>query len=370
MSAQAKVKKRQSNLELFRIFLMLGIVAHHYVVHSGLLDLVYASGGKLNTQNLFIVILGMWGKIGINCFILITGYFMCKSKITLEKFLKLVLQVIFYDVIIYFGFVLLGKTELTLSGIKDAFFPISGFTANFTGCFLVFYLFIPFLNILIANLDRKKHLMLLVLSIFWFSLVAVMPDFPVAVNYVFWFMIIYLIGAYIRLYLSKPNRQQLKVSIVITAGCVVICILSVIFGLKMGREWLYWFVMDSNKFLAVIMSVALFMLFLNIKMKYHPVINKIASATFGVLLIHDNGWVMRRILWVSLLKNASFYGRKMLYIHAPLAILGTFMVCVIIDLLRAKFLEKPVLKLALRWSRSRVLRRLLCYHGKDQTRAS
>lgn len=31
-------KKRQSNLELFRCIVMLLIIAHHYVVNSGLLD--------------------------------------------------------------------------------------------------------------------------------------------------------------------------------------------------------------------------------------------------------------------------------------------------------------------------------------------
>lgn len=33
-------KCRQSNLELFRIIMMLVIIAHHYVVNSGLLDLI------------------------------------------------------------------------------------------------------------------------------------------------------------------------------------------------------------------------------------------------------------------------------------------------------------------------------------------
>lgn len=31
---------RQSNLELFRIILMMGIIAHHFVVNSGLLDMM------------------------------------------------------------------------------------------------------------------------------------------------------------------------------------------------------------------------------------------------------------------------------------------------------------------------------------------
>ena len=84
-------KQRDSNLELFRIITMLLIVAHHFVVNSGLT----ATKGPINasptSQNsMFLLLFGAWGKIGINCFVMITGYFMCKSIITAKKFAKLV----------------------------------------------------------------------------------------------------------------------------------------------------------------------------------------------------------------------------------------------------------------------------------------
>ena len=59
-------KQRNSNLELYRIIVMLSIVAHHYVVNSGLV------GGVIDEQyvsanSLFYWLFGMWGKTGINC---------------------------------------------------------------------------------------------------------------------------------------------------------------------------------------------------------------------------------------------------------------------------------------------------------------
>lgn len=78
-------KQRESGIELFRIIAMLLIVAHHYVVNSGVTQLL---GGDY-FKDLFYYLFGMWGKTGINCFVLITGYFMCQSNITLRKFLKL-----------------------------------------------------------------------------------------------------------------------------------------------------------------------------------------------------------------------------------------------------------------------------------------
>lgn len=57
------VKERKSNLELFRIVSMLVIVAHHYVVNSGLLDLVYDSP-SLRMNDIFLLIFGGGGQDG------------------------------------------------------------------------------------------------------------------------------------------------------------------------------------------------------------------------------------------------------------------------------------------------------------------
>ena len=81
-------KQRNSNLELMRILLMLGMIAHHYVVNSGVEALYDLSSFSWDVW--FLQIFGMFGKTGINCFTLLTGYFMVKSNITLKKFLKTV----------------------------------------------------------------------------------------------------------------------------------------------------------------------------------------------------------------------------------------------------------------------------------------
>lgn len=105
-------KHRESNLELFRILTMLLIVTHHYVVLSGLPDEIMAD--PLSLKSIYLYIFGAWGKIGINCFVLITGYFMCTSRITLRKFVKLVGEVEFYSVTIYLMFYTGGVRTLLI----------------------------------------------------------------------------------------------------------------------------------------------------------------------------------------------------------------------------------------------------------------
>ena len=54
---EAKVS-RSSNLELLRIIAMLVIVAHHYVVNSGLMTLIKANPENINS--IMLLIFG-WG---------------------------------------------------------------------------------------------------------------------------------------------------------------------------------------------------------------------------------------------------------------------------------------------------------------------
>ena len=52
---------RSSNIELFRILSMLMIVAHHYVVNSGLINCIDAQS-TLRFQDYFLLLFGWGGK--------------------------------------------------------------------------------------------------------------------------------------------------------------------------------------------------------------------------------------------------------------------------------------------------------------------
>ena len=109
------IKNRESGLELFRIITMLLIVIHHYVVNSGITS--YLQLSQAPTKFFFFYCVGAFGKTGINCFVLITGYFMCRSKITLRKFLKLFLEVMFYKITITLAFVIFQPGQWTLRSV-------------------------------------------------------------------------------------------------------------------------------------------------------------------------------------------------------------------------------------------------------------
>lgn len=346
-NAKGKVaKQRDSSIELFRIITMFMIVAHHYIVNFGVIGEI-TQANVLSVNGLFSLLWGWGGKTGINCFVLITGYFMCKSNITLKKFLKLIFEVEFYGIVIYSIFLMSGYESFSLKSFVKAVIPIYGIGTSFTSSYLVFLCFIPFLNILIKAMNEKQHRNLLITSLIIGSLLQTFLMAPSAFTYVGWFMVIYFIGSYIRLYRQELFNNR-KVWTIAAAISLLLSLASVVAGAfvfyKFGKNASYYFVADSNKVLAVITSVSLFVFFKNHKINYNPVINTIAASTFGVFLIHTRGDRMRQWLWKDTLKNVGAFHTDTFIIHAVVSVLAIYIICTLIDIARIYLLEKPLFK--------------------------
>ena len=342
----SKKKLRNSNLELYRIISMMMIVAHHFVVNSGLTR----EGGPLLTDytsgsSLFLTVFGAWGKTGINCFLMITGYYMCLKKITLRKFIKLMGQVYFYRIIIYLVFLIAGYESISVWRIFQLAMPDWGFTGNnFVSCFIVFWLTIPFLSILVHNMSKRQHELLLLLLLGCYTLLGSVPTFNITFNYITWFGVLFFIASYIRLYPNKffNNTQLWRY---MTLLCVALGVASIL-GLRLfsgsGISSAYHFVSDSNKLFAVSIAFCSFLWFKNMNIKYSKVINALGAGTFGVLLIHANSDVMRSWLWKDTVDVVSHYTLPFsaLVLFSVGVVITIFIVCNLIDQIRIATIEK------------------------------
>ena len=87
--------------------------------------------------------------------------------------------------------------------------------------------------------------------------------------------------------------------------------------------------------------------FKNLQMGYVPIINTLASASYGVLLIHAHSGVMRRWLWGEVfgVPEMLVAPLPLLVAQAILAPVLVYSVCAIIDLMRIRFLERPLFSL-------------------------
>jgi hypothetical protein len=348
-SAEPKKKARSTNLELLRILSMLLIVFHHYTVNSPVMQLALVNTAGATVRPWFYILAAAWGKTAINCFVLITGYFMCTSRLTPKKFLLLLSEFVFYKLIFYFVFVGMGYEAFGISKLLKAIFPIYYLNDSFIPAFFLLYLSIPFLNALLKALSQRSHFCLMALGFFVYTVLGTSRHVTVVFNYFSWFVVIYIIAAYLRLYPDSfvlfSKHITLKMILFIAMG-----VLSIWLGKLRSNDFkeVYYYVSDSNKILALMISVFVFLFFKNLKFPYVKFINTVARSMFGVLLIHANSDAMRQWLWYDTLKNAEYYtmyNSKITYIHSIGCTLAVFAICIIIDQIRINLLERPLFSL-------------------------
>ena len=97
--------------------------------------------------------------------------------------------------------------------------------------------------------------------------------------------------------------------------------------------------------LAFFVGLFAFLFFNNLELRYNKFINGVAATTFGVLCIHANSDAMRTLIWKNILDVSSEYDDSLagLSVHAGLSLVGVFIICSLIDMLRIHFVEKPLL---------------------------
>ncbi len=342
-----KPKLRQSNMELLRIIAMLFIVAHHFSVHSGF-DF---PTDMITVNRLWVQFIEIGGKIGVNIFVLISGYFLisCQS-IKTNKVIKLWLQLITYSILIFVLFTALGANPFSIKQLIKRCLPVTYSQWWFASTYFMLYLISPYISKLLNTLSRKEYQYLLILlTICW----CIIPTFTLQVlesNSLLWFIYLYSLAGYIRLHASKMNIKQLPViCFSLSALLIILTFLSAVVFDVLGTKASifaeyanYFFGMQTLPILAI--SVLIFVGFLKINIGHKRMINIVASATFGVYLIHDHNST-RYFLWKNVFVGASYSESKILIPYSVLAIAIVFIACTIIELLRIYILEKNYMKL-------------------------
>lgn len=339
-------KEREIKFEYLRIFSMIIIIMAHYAGHGGVAEI-----NNITVNRLIGSFLEIGGKLGVNLFILISGYFLVNSKFKSKKILKLELQVWFYSVILGFIGICCLQKNISIKDILKIILPVTSGLYWFPTAYIGMYLLTPFINRLINNMDKNNYKALLTIL---FVTISIVPTFiPIAKgfsNNVFIF--VYLIAAYIKKYditiFKNKNYRNILLSISIFLFIYlsqVICIFlgSKIEMLKLGTSYLR----TQNSFFMIMLSIFIFMIFKNMNTKKHSkFILLLSKASFGVYLFHDNPY-FKGILWKDILKTEHFYYQNIivLIIHIIFSVILIYVIGTIIDMIREKMIEKPIMKI-------------------------
>lgn len=337
-------RERNCSLDLLRIISMLMILTLHYL----------GKGNALAVQSnmrYIVWFMEIACMISVNLYVLISGYFLIDSKFKIKKFIKLWIEVLFYSITMFIVAIISCK-GIPSYGIGATFLPISLKIYWFITVYLLMYLLSPYLNILIKGMNQKSHTLLIAINVFIFSvMVLILPEgalLDITNGYgIIWFIILYLVAAYIRKYLDnfKPKKIYL---ILIYIFITLICMLSKTIGsnvfsnsteilTRIDRIYQY------NSVLTFISSLCVFFIFkgLNIKGKnISKFIGTVASCTFAVYLIHENVY-MRETLYKGIFNSLKYAESGILYfiLNYIFFTISVFTACVIIDLVRQKLFK-------------------------------
>lgn len=337
-------KERQSNIELLRIFTMLGVVILHYNNPSIGKAMTFAESGSLHFwviyffESLFIC--------AVDLFILISGYFMCNSmKRDAIKPFKMIVQVMLYSCGIYFVRVIVRSTNFSISSLFRCLVPNNYFVILYVALYFVSL----YINIIIEKLNQQQFKLMLIVLMMLFSIWNGLADFSAEIIGHEWiglstvgmygsqygysivnFCLMYILGAYIRKYDRTYSRKKI-------IGCIFMCCSILMLWSMLNDKIGYYTEKSAWEYcnpLVIGEACAVFYLFKSLDLKSNKIINKLASGAFSVFLL-QNVFLTRMDIEKYVTQNIFIF-----LLHAILSCCVIYLICCCIHFVYSAVTEK------------------------------
>ena len=279
-----KNNPRALNFELLRVLSILSIVLGH----------LYAVGNNMPNP---ICMLG-----DVNCFVLISGYFMIQGKFKSQRFLRLAIETIFYCFIITLIFILAGA-HLGLADLAKSLIPFAphSYSYWFINKFLALLLLQPFISKLIGLLNRRQFEVLL--AVMYLLNSELVMGFPLSAIFdngwsLPWMITVFLTGGYIRMYNPLSTFRYWGMAWAVAATVCFICI----------HYNIRPFHLAYNQWFFIAKSVCMFMWIRSISIGPDSILGKVTAFlspnVLSVYLIHSQHLMIIWLLGVGCMLTA------------------------------------------------------------------
>lgn len=272
---------RSANFELLRIVAMLMIVLLHVLSKGGVLTAPDVP--TLNRAGFWL--LETLAIVAVNCYVLISGYFQCRSTFRLGKYLRLWGSVFFYSVTLNLLYAAFSGNGFSERQFYASLLPVITTRYWYVTAYFGLYILSPGLNFLLRNASQRFLANALLTLFLLFSLWSwVVDPFYVISGYsLLWFCMLYLTAGYIRRYGSahRPARRYFGIYLLLSIISFML------------HEWtprVSGDMLSYNAPLVFLASVALFLGFrrTTIPDRRRPLVLRLSRLTFGVYLIHEH----------------------------------------------------------------------------------
>lgn len=276
-------KRRESNVEAFRIMAMFLIVLEHMLINGTR----FFEMEENRYAYVAYTIIG-FAYIGVNCFLLITGYF--STEWSLRRLANLYLTCAFYELLFFVVYLSLGLAEVSQDTVARILFPLSHSSTWFIPCYTVLLFASPLLNKGLETLTKQQYtycLVLLTVINLYFGWFWRVPKAN-AIGYSVCNMIyLYVVGGYIRRYVNLDKIKSYKFYFL--SGYIFLAFCWCLFQsihktVHVVPHWSGW---SYNNPVVIGSALLLFMFFLSLKINSRW-INVFARTMFAVFIVHMN----------------------------------------------------------------------------------
>ena len=288
--------------------------------------------------------------VAVDCFVLISGYFGIKFK--LRHIANLYFTCAFYNLFAYVIHILLDDAVIGKSLILNVVFPFSHSTLWFINCYVMLFFYAPLLNAAVAYLNKKQHLIVILslvftnvyLGNFWQA-----PLYDLNGLSILNFMLLYLIGRYVNLYISQDTINVHRwLWLIIYVGCALFAGIGSDFDHI--YHWIFWRGFTYNSLQMIFGALALFLFAKSFRF-HSRTINWIAVSTLAIYLGHEHAYVNHHLYrFIAELAEKFFVEPYSLAVDAVYRLLYVIVISVIIAAILVLFdkirilLMKPIWK--------------------------
>jgi len=286
--------------------------------------------------------------VAVNVYMLISGYFLVNTHFKVSRLIELVCQVLFYSILVELVLIATGIVSIeviTFNRILELIFPLQMEHYWFITAYIIMYLFSPILSTAVHHMEQKQLRNTIIGLLIFFAVSKSFLPVQLAIDNKgydgIWFICVFLVAAYIRLYgipwLAKGKKSGVFCYIAGVLGILTLTFLVRAVYLKTGS--LDHFIQTAfhyNHVLNLLAAVGLFYAFLNMDLstegKLAKAVYKVAPYSLGVYLLHEQ--IDVRYLWPHWLGASSEGNVIMLIARCLLAVFIVYVVGTLVDALR------------------------------------
>ncbi|MCM1038418.1 MAG: acyltransferase [Ruminococcus sp.] len=341
--------KRQANFELLRILAMLMIITLHYLV-KGNVAVPYTESQSVVNCTAWLV--EAFCIVAVNCYVLLSGYFLVESAWRPGRVVSLLGQILFYSLLIPVVMILFGMISPDELGFYDwlgFILPIETEHYWFATAYLFMYLLAPVLAVGVKKMEKKTLQTVIVILLLLVSVgKSVCPVPLVTDRYGYdygWFLCLFLIAAYLRLYGCRLWRSKRDSLLLYIGMCLCIFGVSAVAGLLADKAEAFSYYADMpytyNHIFCLLGAIGLFGLFSQIKIregKAAALIRYLSPYTFGVYLLHEH--ILIRYEWTGWLQIEKVRGSFWFLPHMLLCVAIVYALGTLVDFVRVYLFRK------------------------------